>query len=66
MLRATAFSVDRIDYHHHARLMIHGREELAGKMVEGRLTPILCAVGCAWIIVFVFCNNFLRIPEQVR
>jgi transposase InsO family protein len=32
------FSGDRMDYHHHARLTIHGREELVKKVIEDRLS----------------------------
>ncbi len=28
-----------MDYHHHARLTMHGREQLAKSVVEGRLSP---------------------------
>src|ERR1035437_5470728 len=66
MLRATAFSGDRLGYNRHARLTTHGREKLARKVVEGRLTPAFCAMGCAWIFAFVFCNIVLKIPVQAR
>src|SRR5271165_4603392 len=37
-LRTKAITGDRMDYHHHARLTIYSREQLAKSVVEGRLS----------------------------
>src|ERR1035441_7927541 len=36
MLRSNSYRGDRMDYHHHARLTIYRREELAETMIQGR------------------------------
>src|ERR1700737_464613 len=37
-LRTSNILGDRMDYHHHARLTVRGREELAKSVIEGRLS----------------------------
>src|ERR1017187_7412712 len=36
MLRSNSYRGDRMDYHHHARLTIYRREELAETVIQGR------------------------------
>src|ERR1039458_7714832 len=38
MLRSNSYRGDRMDYHHHARLTIYRREELAETVIQGRLS----------------------------
>src|ERR1019366_4398620 len=38
MLRSNSYRGDRMDYHHHARLTIYRREELAEPVIQGRLS----------------------------
>src|SRR5690348_11418 len=38
MLRSKSDTGDRMDYHHHARLTIHSREELAKQVLQRRLS----------------------------
>src|SRR5450759_5253625 len=38
MLRSNSYPGDRMDYHHHARLTIYRREELAEAVLQGRLS----------------------------
>src|SRR2546430_17225306 len=38
MLRSKSRPGDRMDYHHHARLTIHSREQLAKRVLQGGLS----------------------------
>jgi transposase InsO family protein len=46
LLRAKAFSGGRMDYHHHARLTVYSREQLAKSVVEGRQSLREAAAEC--------------------
>src|SRR5260370_21182497 len=38
MLRSKSKPGDRMDYHHHARLTIHSREQMAKRVLQGELS----------------------------